>query len=317
MSAKKAALAASIGGAIKSVKAAVAPVTTPKQPLTPASSAIAALAFSEIEKMDVTQAVTCIQEQQMRNIASYVTTAKVILRLDSMDLSGLTVGEILRDAGVKKSTVDNARYAARVFRDFVQPGHMEESLFDTLSFGLCFRICRVTSEKSKLRLSALSVVALLKDSSRADEEMDCLYEYGIDLETKATQEKAAKEAEAKKAEQEKQAQIQAEAAKLVQSGAVTAAAAPAPEAAPAPSMTAANPGVVTPAATVAPAPVETATAPVQSAAQAVPTNVIAMPVPSPDAKAEDIIKAADLLAELFAEVSSKHPEEAEKAFPHL
>jgi len=258
--------------------------------------------FSEVQKLTLKDAIACAVEQQMKAASAYVTTAKLVLHMETLPIpKGKTIGGLLREAGVKKSNIDNARYAASVFTDLVATGLLPEKEFDKLTFGECFRIRRTMSTGSELQLSGPMVVALLQESDRADEELDCFYEHGCDLAKKAKQDKAAADAEKARADADKQAEIKAAAEKLAADNAVKQSAAntnPPPSA----------------SATAAPA----VNAPKINAATPPPvaaSNIVPMQSTAPSA--DDLRNLVNELADLFVMVAEADPAEAKKAWPFI
>ena len=257
--------------------------------------------FSEVKKLTLKDAIACAVEQQMKAASAYVTTAKLVLHMETLPIpKGKTIGGLLREAGVKKSNIDNARYAASVFTELVAPGLLPEREFDKLTFGECFRIRRAVSGGSKLQLSGPMVVALLQESDRADEELDCFYEHGCDLSKKAKQDKAAADAEKARAEAAKQAEIKAAAERLAAEK--LAAKQPATNHNPPPS---AGP---TPAVT---APKSNAATPPPAGA----SNIVQMQPTAPSA--DDLRNLVNELADLFVMVAEADLAEARKAWPFM
>lgn len=119
---------------------------------------------------------------------------------------------ILIAAGIKKGTVSNASYAAKVF-DLVDSGKLTEAEFDGLSFNDCWNIARVQSGASKRKLSAEEVVAAIRSGTHFAEDLASLYEHGVTAAEKEAADKAADKAK-KAAEKEAAAQAEAEKAEL-------------------------------------------------------------------------------------------------------
>lgn len=112
---------------------------------------------------------------------------------------------LLEKAGVKKGTISNANYAAKVF-DLVDAGQITEADFDTLSFSECFAIARVTSSRSKKRLTTEDVAAAIKSRADFAEDFNHICEFGV---TVAERAQAESDAAATKAQQQKEAEEKA------------------------------------------------------------------------------------------------------------
>jgi hypothetical protein len=264
--------------------------------------------FSEVQKLTLKDAIACAVEQQMKAASAYVTTAKLVLHMETLTIpKGKTIGGLLREAGVKKSNIDNARYAASVFTELVATGLLPEGEFDKLTFGECFRIRRAMSSGSELQLSGPMVVALLQESDRADEELDCFYEHGCDLAKKTKQDKAAADAEKARAEAAKAAEIKAAAEKLaaekIAAKQPAANTPPSPFTGPAPAAYAPKTGAaMPPSGSVTPPPVRA-------------SNIVPMQSDAPSA--DDLRNLVNELADLFVMVAEADPAEARKAWPFI
>lgn len=152
------------------------------------------LTFAEISKLSPSATIKQIVEQTRAESRAFITAAKLMLHLETKLKADETLGSKLRKSGVRKSTIDNGRYAMRVFTELVEPGHLTEDEFDGFTFGDCLRICRVIGSRSAKRLEGPDVAVVIRNSKTWDEELNSIYEFGMTVE-----EKAAVEAEAVKA----------------------------------------------------------------------------------------------------------------------
>ena len=184
----------------------------------------------------------------------------------------------LMAAGIKKGTISNATYAAKVY-DMVIRGKLSEAEYESLGFTECVAVCQVQTEKSKRRLTPEEVVAAIRTNADFEDDLKALFTLGITASEKEAAEasvKAKKDAavaeSAAKAEQQKveTERLLAENAALKAASAAIASAA-APAAAPAPA--AANP-VAAPAANPAAAP--TAAAPAANPAAPLLATILAL-----------------------------------------
>jgi hypothetical protein len=178
-------------------------------------------------------------------------------------------------AGVKKGTISNATYAAKVY-GMVTLGKLTEAEYETLCFTECVAICQVQTEKAKKRLTADEVVAAIRSGGDFEADLKSLFDLGMTADEKAAAEasvkakKAAADAEtAAKAEEQKLETERLLAENAALKAASAALAADAPVAAPA----VAAPAVAAPVA--APAVAAPAVAAPAVAAPAVAAPVVA------------------------------------------
>ncbi len=124
--------------------------------------------------------------------AAYVTLAKIIVRVEDTLKPGETKFGVLREAGFKDSQIKNGSQLARVWQEFVEPGHMSEAVYDSLGFTDAVNLHAVTAKRGKDFVRSLLAMPDWMD------ELDHVAEHGqTRLEKKdADAAKAAKEAKA-------------------------------------------------------------------------------------------------------------------------
>ena len=130
--------------------------------------------------------------------------------------SGQSIFRLLQDAGIKKGTISNASYAAKVY-DLVEQGHITEAEYDSLSFNDCWQICRVQSKTSKRQLTPAEVAAVIRNASDFADDLAAFYETGMTAEEKTEAEakiKALKEAAEAEAKLEAKLKAEAQAKEL-------------------------------------------------------------------------------------------------------
>jgi hypothetical protein len=164
-------------------------------------SAVNVTPFAEIQKLTQEQAARQVVTEAGIARRAFMTIAKLMLFIETTLKPGQTLGGIVIKLakvaeGEKrriKSTIDNARYAMRVWKELVEPGHITEADFLHDALPICYIINRVMSGASRQKLTAADV-ALMLHAAPADwhEQLDCLFTYGQTLEDRAA-------AEAKKA----------------------------------------------------------------------------------------------------------------------
>lgn len=158
--------------------------------------------FAEIQKMTQGQALEAFVAQSRLANRMFVITAKLMLHLALTVLKHQTVGGLLAKSGIRKTTIDNARQAARVFEELVLPPQIAftEEQFDALTFAECLAINRSMSGAAKEKQSAAKIIALMKKHPNTwDAELECLTRHGHSCAEQAKVEKAAAAEAAKKA----------------------------------------------------------------------------------------------------------------------
>lgn len=319
------------------------------------SAAVAALVtavlpMQDIVKLSIKEACQRFADRAVQSQRAFAEMGKLHFAISACLKKGQTIYGELRKLGVKDSTISNASYAARVWADLIDKGHLKEPDFDTFTFADCLAICRAMGDKSQLRLAGPEVAAIVRAKPDSfDAELESIYATGFTVEEAEKQAKAEVEAKAKaeadqkakaeaeakaKAEQEKQAAVQkALADQAAQQAAATAAAGSTPTPETQPSAVAPAPQA-TPAASTAtgkkstgPDPAPSASAPSSAApktddapapAPELPTNVVPMPVshcgPDPDAAAPEWKAAVD---ELFVALASFSKDAQIECLNHL
>lgn len=150
------------------------------------------LTLAEVAKLTSAAATKLIVDTLATEQRAFIVVAKLARHVETKLAEGETLGAVLRKKGVRKGTIDNARYAMRIIDEFVEPGILTEKQFDTFGFRDCFRISRVMSTGSKMTLSPSDVALVMKESPKDwDEELDCIYEHGMTVDQKAEADKAA------------------------------------------------------------------------------------------------------------------------------
>ena len=164
--------------------------------------------FAEIQKLTQAEAVLQLGNTNRAYQRAFVITAKLLRHVEKTLKSTQTVGGLLKKEGIKKSTIDNARYAAKVF-DLVEAGKISEANYDTFTFPDCLAIIRVMSSGSKKRLTADEVAALIKLSDDFEPDLHELYVSGLTLAEKVSADILAAKAEEKAKADAKAAEIKA------------------------------------------------------------------------------------------------------------
>ncbi len=210
------------------------------------SAAVAALVtavlpMQDIVKLSIKEACQRFADRAVQSQRAFAEMGKLHFAISACLKKGQTIYGELRKLGVKDSTISNASYAARVWADLIDKGHLKEPDFDTFTFADCLAICRAMGDKSQLRLAGPEVAAIVRAKPDSfDAELESIYATGFTVEEAEKQAKAEVEAKAKaeadqkakaeaeakaKAEQEKQAAVQkALADQAAQQAAATAAA---------------------------------------------------------------------------------------------
>ncbi len=141
--------------------------------------------------------------------AAFVTTAKVIVCVENSLKGNETKFSVLRSAGFRDSDIKNGSQLARVWEEFVEPGHISEDRFDELTFRDAVHIHAAAKARGK------DIVRSVMNTPKWSEELDCLADHGQTL----TERKDAEAA--RKAKEVKAAAEKAEAAKKAEADAAT------------------------------------------------------------------------------------------------
>jgi hypothetical protein len=168
-----------------------------------------ALSFAEAVALPQADRIERFAIEALSAQRAFSAMGKLFRVIESNLESGQSIFPLLIGAGIKKGTVSNASYAAKVF-DLVDQGHLTEAEYDTLAFNDCWQICRVQSKTSKRQLTATEVAAVVRNSTDFADDLSSLYETGLTAEERAAAEAKAKAA---KAEAEAKAAAKAEAEK--------------------------------------------------------------------------------------------------------
>ena len=177
------------------------------------AAAIAALTFAEVQAMKQPARIERFATEALGAQRAFSAMGKLYRAIESaLTKKDKGIFPLLIAAGIKKGTVSNASYAAKVF-DLVDDGKLTEKEFDSLSFNDCYQIVRVQKPESKRRLSAEEVVAAIRSGTHFAEDLSSLAEHGITTAEKAAADKAAEKSK-KAAEKEAADQAAAEKAEL-------------------------------------------------------------------------------------------------------
>jgi len=167
-------------------------------------SAIMALTFAEAVALPQNARIERFAIEALSAQRAFSAMGKLFRVIEANLESGQSIFRLLQDAGIKKGTISNASYAAKVY-DLVEQGHLTEAEYDTMAFNDCWQICRVQTKMSKRQLNAAEVSAVIRSSTDFADDLLALYEHGLTAEEKAAAEAkvAAAKAAAEKAAAEK------------------------------------------------------------------------------------------------------------------
>jgi hypothetical protein len=177
---------------------------------------VASFAGQSVEVL-VAFAVTMFSAGQ----AAFVNAAKAMIAVEAL---GQDAVKLLKDAGVKPSSIANGRYLTRAW-EYVTRGLLTESDFDALTFRDAYHLVRLAD-----RMGGAAAVHQKGILAGGPDEWECFYEHRMSQSEWAAAEKSRQEKEASKAKEVLAAQVKAEADKAAKAA---AGAAPAPVTAPA------------------------------------------------------------------------------------
>ena len=123
--------------------------------------------IESIAKLSKAEAVKLAASEDQKAQRAFIIVSKILFSLEASMKSGDSpVGTQLVKAGVRKSTVDNARYAAKALA-LVKSGELTEEKFDSLSHSHFVLLETVIKPKGK---EILSEVLTAKDVRKAIEK---------------------------------------------------------------------------------------------------------------------------------------------------
>jgi len=161
--------------------------------------AIAALTFAEVTALTQSARVERFAVEALSSQRAFSSMGKLFTAIESALPKGKGIFPLLIAAGIKKGTVSNASYASKVFA-LVDNGKLTEAEYDSLTFGDCLAIVRVTGPAAKKRLTQDEAVASIREHADFAEDFDSLAETGLTATAKAAADKAT--AKAKKVVEE-------------------------------------------------------------------------------------------------------------------
>lgn len=168
---------------------------------TKSAAKIDASLFASVESLTgkpVEELVTFASAQFATGQAAYINAAKAMIVIDAQ---GKDSAKLLVAAGVKKSTVQNARYAVRFYDGAVRTKLVAESEFDQLGYLDFYRAVIVADRLGKSGWKSLADRHLLTEA----EELQSLYDHGKTRAEVLADEKKAKDAAAAKAKADEEA----------------------------------------------------------------------------------------------------------------
>lgn len=191
----------------------------PKPAPSGASQAVC-LQYADILAMSQDDRIGAFKSSAETQARVFITMGKLHRAIEAALEPGQAIFRVLQDAGIKKGTVSNASYAAKVY-DLVQAEKLTEEEFDTFTFQDCVAIQRAQAKTAKRQLTADEVVAVIRNTPGGDfaEDLNCYYEHGCTQEEKTAAEARAKEekerakAEAEARQAQQKADLEAEKAR--------------------------------------------------------------------------------------------------------
>lgn len=149
------------------------------KPTNTAAVAILVTSMAEIQALKQTERIARFGERATVAQRAFAEMGKLRRAIEADLKPNQDITNTLRKAGVRDGTISNTSYAARVF-DLVEAGHIIEAEYDTFTFADCLAICRAMGSQSKLRLGGPEVAVIIRESKKDfDQELACIYEYGM------------------------------------------------------------------------------------------------------------------------------------------
>ena len=176
------------------------------------ASVLMALSFAEAVALPQSDRIERFLIESLSAQRAFSAMGKLFRVIEKNLEPGQAIFRLLQDAGIKKGTVSNASYAAKVY-DLVEAEQLTEDEYNSLAFNDCWQICRVQSKTSKRQLTPAEVVAVIRNSADFADDLSSLYETGLTAEERTAAEAKAKAAKAE-AEAKAAAKAEAERAEL-------------------------------------------------------------------------------------------------------
>ncbi|MEI6716052.1 MAG: hypothetical protein WCO60_20065 [Verrucomicrobiota bacterium] len=143
--------------------------------------------FGEIETLTVQDKSALFADMSRLSNRAFSTCGKIYFQLDTLfqledkdkpRQAKRTVTATLKAAGISESTISNSAPAAKMWRDLVAPGHLDEADYDTLAYRTCLAAQKAMSAKSKLILSPAEAADLIRTSDDPEADFRSMFESG-------------------------------------------------------------------------------------------------------------------------------------------
>jgi hypothetical protein len=154
-----------------------------------------ALSFAEAVALPQSDRIERFLIESLSAQRAFSAMGKLFRVIEGNLEAGQSIFRLLQDAGIKKGTVSNASYAAKVY-DLVEAEHLTEAEYNSLAFNDCWQICRVQTKTSKRQLTPAETVAVIRNSADFADDLSSLYETGLTAEERAAAEAKGKAAKA-------------------------------------------------------------------------------------------------------------------------
>jgi hypothetical protein len=152
-----------------------------------------ALSFAEAVALPQSERIERFAIEALSAQRAFSAMGKLFRVIERNLEAGQSIFRLLQDAGIKKGTVSNASYAAKVY-DLVEAEHLTEEEYNSLAFNDCWQICRVQTKTSKRQLTPAETVAVIRNSADFADDLSSLYETGLTAEERTAAEEKAKAA---------------------------------------------------------------------------------------------------------------------------
>jgi hypothetical protein len=168
--------------------------------LAPATVAVSTvpgiLPMSEIDKLDPDGSLTLAKLCDDSQRAAYITIGKIMVRLrDHKFDGGIPLATKLREAGIRKTTIDNARRLMNAYLNLVVDEHMTEADFDThMGYSECVTVAKaMDTAKAKKAFTAKEAAAfILANPDSFVDEFESFAAYGLSVADKVIADNAPK-----------------------------------------------------------------------------------------------------------------------------
>lgn len=162
------------------------------------------LPMVDLKRLSIKEASERFAARALSMNRAFAEMGKLHFVLSANLPKGRTIYGELRKLGVRDTTIANAAYASKVWGALIEPKHLTEKVYDSLTFEGCRNLLRALGKSGTTRkkLEPADLTALWKSAKDPEAELTSLVETGltvVEAKKKAAADAAAEAAAAEKA----------------------------------------------------------------------------------------------------------------------